>query len=92
VRDRALQCASWTAVGAVSPQRCGEALRVLDGDNVDALVQVGTNLPMAGLAAAAELWFAKPVIAVNTATDWYALRTRGVGDRLEGLGRLLADF
>jgi hypothetical protein len=33
-------------------------------------VQVGTNLSMVRLAAAAEFWLGKPVIAINTATYW----------------------
>ena len=44
------------------------------------------------LAAAAELWLGKPVIAVNTATYWHALRTRGIADRIDGYGRLLTEF
>jgi len=92
VRDIALQCTSWTAIAHVTPAQCREALRKLDGDDVDALVQVGTNLSMVRLAAAAELWLGKPVIAINAATYWHALRANGITDRMEGFGRLLSDF
>jgi maleate isomerase len=92
VRDIALQCTSWTAIAQVTPAQCRDALRKLDGDDVDALVQVGTNLSMIRLAAAAEIWLGKPVIAINTATYWHALRASGVEDRMEGFGRLLSDF
>ena len=92
VRDIALQCGSWTAIAEVTPEQCRDALRKLDGDDVDALVQVGTNLSMVRLAAAAELWLGKPVIAINTATYWHALRANGIEDRMEGFGRLLAEF
>jgi maleate isomerase len=92
VRDIALQCTSWTAIAQVTPAQCREALRKLDGDDVEALVQVGTNLSMIRLAAAAELWLGKPVIAINTATYWHALRASGIEDRMEGFGRLLRDF
>jgi maleate cis-trans isomerase len=34
----------------------------------------------------------KPVIAINTATYWHALRSFGIKDRISGLGRLLAEF
>jgi maleate isomerase len=64
----------------------------LDGDDVDALVQVGTNLSMVRLAAAAELWLGKPVVAINTATYWHSLRANNIHDRLEGFGRLLAEW
>ena len=92
VRDIALQCSSWTSIAEVTPQKCCETLRKLDGDDVDALVQVGTNLSMVRTAAAAELWLGKPVIAINTATYWHALRTNKIEDRMEGFGRLLAEF
>lgn len=92
VRDRALQCPSWTAIAEVTPATLRDVLRALDGDDVDAIVQVGTNLSMVRLAAAAELWLGKPVIAINTATWWHALRANGIADRMEGFGRLLADF
>jgi maleate isomerase len=90
-RDIALQCKSWTAIAEVTPAQCREALLELDGDDVDALVQVGTNLSMVRLAAAAELWLGKPVVAINTATYWHALRANNIHDRLEGFGRLLAE-
>jgi len=92
VRDLALECGSWTAIAEVTPAQCRDALRKLDGDDVDAIVQVGTNLSMLRLAAAAELWLGKPVVAVNAATYWHALRANGITDRIEGFGRLLAEF
>jgi maleate isomerase len=92
VRNIALQCASWTAIAKVTPAQCRDALRRLDGDDVDALVQVGTNLSMVRVAAAAELWLGKPVIAINTATYWHALRANGIKDRIAGFGRLLEEF
>jgi maleate isomerase len=61
----------------------------LNDSSVDAIVQVGTNLAMARLAAIAEFWLDKPVIAINTATYWWALRQNGVQDRVQGFGALL---
>ena len=58
--------------------------------DADALVQVGTNLSMVGLADEAERWLGKPVIAINTATYWYSLRQNGIKDRIDGFGALLA--
>ena len=89
VRDIALQCTSWTGIAAVTPVECRDAIRRLDGTDVDAIVQVGTNLSMMRLASAAELWLGKPVIAINTATYWHALRTNGIRDQFAGFGRLL---
>jgi maleate isomerase len=92
VRDTALQCTSWTAIAEVSTAQCRQALRALDGDDVDAIVQVGTNLSMVRLAAAAELWLGKPLIAINTATYWHALRANNIRDQRAGFGRLLEAY
>ena len=92
IRDLPLQCRSWTGIAAVTPATLREALRQLDGDDIDAIVQVGTNLSMVRLAAAAEMWLGKPVIAINTATYWHALRNNGIMDKKAGFGRLLEEF
>jgi maleate isomerase len=47
---------------------------------------------MARLAAAAETWLGKPVLAINTATYWWALRCNGIADPIDGFGRLLHEF
>jgi maleate isomerase len=92
VRDKALQCPTWTSIAEVPESRLREVLRELDGDDVDAIAQVGTNLSMVRLAAAAERWLGKPVVAINTATYWHALRAYGIGDKVPGFGRLLEEF
>jgi maleate isomerase len=92
VRETCLQCQSWTAIAEVTEDTVRGVLRQLDGDDVDAIVQVGTNLSMVRLAAAAEMWLGKPVVAINTATYWHALRANGIKDQMPGFGRLLSDF
>jgi maleate isomerase len=92
VRDVCLECKSWTGIAAVTPDELRPRLMTLDGKDVDAIIQVGTNLSMVELAAAAELWLDKPVIAINTATYWHALRANGITEKMSGLGRLLAEF
>ena len=92
VRDHAMQCPRWTAIAEVTPAQLVEELRRLDGDDVDAIIQVGTNLSMVRLAAAAETWLGKPVIAINTATWWHARRANGITDKMDGFGRLMAEF
>ena len=91
-RDICLQCPSWTAIAEVSQDALRQTLSELDGDDVDALVQVGTNLCMARLAAEVEAALGKPVLAINTATYWHALRNNGIQDQMPGFGRLLAEF
>jgi maleate isomerase len=55
VRDRALRCRRWTAIAEVGPDTLVPVLPELDGNEVDAIVQVETNFSMVRLAAAAEL-------------------------------------
>ena len=92
VRGIALQSPSWTGIAQITEAQCREVLRKLEGPDVDAIIQVGTNLSMVRLAAAAEMWLGKPVIAINTATYWHALRANGIKDKITGFGRLLSDF
>ncbi len=47
---------------------------------------------MIRFAAAAEWYLGKPVIAINTATYWHALRACGINDKLQGFGKLLSHF
>jgi len=92
VRDRNLKCPSWIAIAEVTDDTLRGELDSLNGDDVDAIVQVGTNLCMARLAAEMESEFDKPVIAINTATYWHALRINGIEDKVGGFGRLLDEF
>ena len=92
VRDVGLQCRRWTAIAEVDEEEAAAAIQRVDGDDVDALLQVGTNLSMIRLAAQLEQQLQKPVIAINTATYWHALRANGVMDQLTGFGRLFTDF
>lgn len=91
VRDVCLRCPSWTAIAEVAEPAIRAAVADLDGDDVDAVLQVGTNLCMLRLAATLEAELEKPVVAINAATYWHALRQNGIADRLEGFGRLLSD-
>ncbi len=92
VRDIALKCRCWTDIAKVSPERLTDVLAELDGTDVDALVQVGTNLSMLQLAADTEKRLGKPVIAINAATYWHALRSNGFDDKARGLGQLLETY
>ena len=93
VRDIYLECKSWTAIAEVTTDALRDKLIVLNGDagDVDAIIQVGTNLSMVRLAAAAEMWLGKPVIAINTATYWHALRQNGIPTR-SGPGAVAGGF
>jgi maleate isomerase len=84
-----LKCKSPVLIAHTSEAELRDAIKEVDGDDVDAIVQAGTNLAMARLAAVAEDWLQKPVIAINTATYWHAMRTNGIEDKVQGFGSLM---
>jgi maleate isomerase len=86
-----LKCNSPTAIAHVSKAELRDSINRVNRGKVDAIVQVGTNLAAAEVAAMAEFWLDKPVIAINTATYWYALRQYGIKDKIPGWGSLLAE-
>ncbi|MFF5032269.1 maleate cis-trans isomerase family protein [Nocardia salmonicida] len=86
-----LRCPTAVSIAHVTEDTLRDALAEVDGDDIDALVQCGTNLSMVRLADEAERWLGKPVIAINAATWWMALRDNGINDRIEGAGSLLRE-
>jgi maleate isomerase len=91
VNLKGLKCQSPVLIAHESRRTLRDAIIEVNQGKVDAIVQVGTNLAMAEVAAMAEFWLDKPVIAINTATYWYALRQNGIKDRMHGWGSLLAE-
>ncbi|MET0448543.1 MAG: hypothetical protein ABW004_09045 [Aeromicrobium sp.] len=91
VRLTGLRRPSARAIAGTPTDLLRATLQEIDGDDVQAIVQVGTNLSMVGLADEAERWLGKPVIAINAATWWSALRGAGFDDRLQGFGSLLRE-
>jgi maleate isomerase len=89
VRLKGFCCPGPVAIAHVSERELRDAIVEVNGPDVDAILQVGTNLAMARLAAIAEFWLDKPVLAINTATYWWALRQNGIEDKVEGFGSLL---
>lgn len=95
--DTGFEIAALANLGGQSPSRISEvslgdlrsAVETVDLAGVQAIVQVGTNVPMAAFAHAAEQWTGKPVIANNTVLFWHALRSGGVHDKFDGHGSLL---
>jgi maleate isomerase len=92
VRLKGLRCDSPVHIAHVPPSTLRAAIAEVNGADVEAIIQVGTNLSMMRLAASAEAVLGKPVIAINTATYWHALRHNGINDKVEGFGRLMAEF
>ncbi len=92
VRINHLKGPQFSQYTRVSARYLIDAIRSIDGEDVEALVQFGANLPLAGIADEAERWLGKPVVAVNIATYWHALRTCGIDDRIPGFTRLMSEF
>jgi maleate isomerase len=88
---KGLRCPTAIAIAHVTQDELRQSLIEVNKD-ADALVQVGTNLSMVGLADEAERWLGKPVIAINAATYWMALRDNGINEKVYGCGRLLREF
>ena len=89
---KGLRCATPTLIAHTTPQEMRDSLRELDGEDVDAILQVGTNLAGMAVAAEAERWLGKPVLSMNAITYWRALRKLGIEDRIQGFGRILEEF
>jgi maleate isomerase len=87
-----LKCPTAKAIADVAPEVLKDAFRKVDGPDVEALVQAGTNLFCAKVAAELEEELGKPVIAINTATVWHTYRTHGIADQMQGFGCLLARY
>ncbi|TDC70231.1 arylmalonate decarboxylase [Actinomadura sp. GC306] len=86
-----LKCPTAVSIAHVTDAELRAALRELAAGEVDALVQCGTNLSMVATADEAERWLGLPVIAINAATWWMALRDNGIEDRVYGAGSLLRE-
>ena len=69
-----------------------DIVKEIDGDDVDAIIQVGTNLSTAQTFPTLEKFLDKPVISINVACCWHALRACGVDDKIDGMGRLFEEF
>ncbi len=88
VRFRGLKCPSPVAIAQVQPDELRAHIAEMDGDDVDAFVQVGTNLSMCGLCVDLEKEYGKPFVAINAATYWHALRAMNINDQFAGHGPL----
>ena len=79
-----------TDVARISLDAILAGFRLVDSDRAEALIHVGTALPVSALTERIERIHGKPLIGVNVATYWAALRSIGINDPLKGFG-LLAE-
>lgn len=87
-----LRCPTPFAIAQVPEDRLHRDIEAADRPDIEAWVQVGTNMVFTGFAPALARRFDKPVIGVNAATYWEALRRIGVTDAVPALGPFLADL
>ena len=88
-----LKCDSATSIAETSRKVVLDAiLDELDGDDIEAIVQVGTNLSTVDIFPTIEKLIQKPCLAINVCTAWHALRHCDVLDKFENMGQLLSDF
>lgn len=80
------------AIAEIPPEMIEKAFDDIDSPDCEALVQVGTNCSGTPLCEKMEKKFKKPVICINTATYWHALRSLGIDDKIKGFGRLLEEY
>lgn len=93
VRLKGLRCNTATSIAHTPRGRVGSiVLDELEGDDVDAIIQVGTNLSTAEQFPTFEQMLGKPCIPINIATAWHAVRSLGIKDRIYGRGRLFEEF
>jgi len=88
-----LKCDTATSIAHTPPREVIDVvLNQLEGDDVDAIVQAGTNLSTQDIFPGLEQQLGKPVIPINIATIWHALRAQGIEDKVFGRGWLLERF
>lgn len=92
VRYNHMRGKSPASYSIVTAQDMIKAIKAIDGPDVEAIVQFGANLPMARIADEAERWLDKPVISINVATYWHAMRMNGITDKLYGFTSLFSKF
>jgi maleate isomerase len=92
VELRGLKCPTAVSIAHVEEDQLRDAILEINTPDVEAIVQCGTNLSMVRLADEAERWLEKPVLAINAATLWHALRSNGIKDQVRGFGMLLREY
>jgi maleate isomerase len=91
VHSTGLKTVGPLSVAMVKPEAIMAAFEAINTPEVEVLIHVGTNLPVSGITEAIEKRCGKPLIGVNVATYWAALRRLGIQDRIQGFGALVRD-
>ena len=81
---------SLEAIAGAGEAEIEVVFRSANHPEAEAILQLGTALPVVDMIAGLELELNKPIVACNAALYWQALRATGIEDRIAGYGRLLA--
>jgi maleate isomerase len=92
VANHGLKATGPISVAQFTHAQIMEGFAALDVPGVEAFVHVGTNLPVSEMTPHIETEFGKPLIGVNVATYWLALRRLGIQDPLIGFGLLAEQY
>jgi maleate isomerase len=92
VSTHGLKSTGPTAVARFTPDEIMRGFEEVNHPQAEALIHVGTNLPVSLMTPEVEKRFAKPMIGVNVATYWLALRRIGIKDALPGMGLLAEKY
>jgi maleate cis-trans isomerase len=74
-----------------SDERAYTIARQVDRPEAEAVFLSGVGMPTLGALEVLERDLGKPVISAASAMMWHALRVSGVGEAVEGYGRLLRE-
>ena len=91
VATHGLKSVGPTAVARFTREQIMQGFEDTNTPDAEALIHVGTNLPVSSMTPEIEKKFGKPLIGVNVATYWLAMRRLGIDDKLPGMG-LLAEM
>jgi maleate isomerase len=92
VSTHGLKSTGPTAVARFTREEIMQGFEDVDHPQAEALIHVGTNLPVSAMTPDIEKRFGRPLIGVNVATYWLALRRLGIQDKLPGMGLLAEKY
>ena len=90
VADRALELRGAVAYGSVEPRAWYDHTVAMRRPDADAYFLSCTAIKSVDAVDALERELGRPVITSNQAMLWFALRSAGITDRIDGFGRLLS--
>jgi maleate isomerase len=80
-----------SAIAEADAEMLAGAMDVVAAEGIDLALQVGTNLAFADLVEQESRRIGLPVVAINTALYWMALRRLAINDTVTGFGTLLRE-